>query len=477
MRAGISKATLYMSWILFLVLLSSGCGSSDGGNGGAGSPPPSATGSGQVALLFTDGPTDEYAEINMTVTRVELLGGGPKITIFEGSETLNLLALENFSDYFSLALEVPAGSYNKIRLILSDLELVKRGADGVVIETVHPKLPGNGKLDLNPRGSFVVQPDATLIVQIDMDAEKSIHIVKTGNDKVKFRPVVFVDIITDNVSKLVRVHGDVAEIDYDNRTFLLCRNRATSATAPHRCVATSISDDTSLFDSSGDPAVFDILSEGDEATAIGYIRSNETQAEGQPHRHLTLHAEVIEIGEEGAFARPSGITRSAPGNTFGQFNLEVHEAGNLAAGALMRIQLQEGTKIFSKQGEKYDSTAIVPNLEATADGVLVASTTGAPDLLKSALIVLDMHANAASTLSGEIGTIDIDGGSFVLLTSEGDRCVTTTPETGIVVVVESEDGFTNTPIAFEELAMSMNVDVTGHEGVDGCFVAETIVAY
>jgi len=107
--------------LLALALTSQvGCGA-DGGGGGV-----ALNGTGTVAVVVTDGPTDEFVKVFVTVARVDLLreGGGRHGTIFEGEETFDLLSFESVSAPFVIADDVPAGTYSKIRLELSDIELV-----------------------------------------------------------------------------------------------------------------------------------------------------------------------------------------------------------------------------------------------------------------------------------------------------------------------------------------------------------------
>ena len=99
-----------------------------------------------------------------------------KVTIFSGTKSFDLLKLEDESALFSVSSGVPSLWYKKIRLHVTDIELVKK--DGVT--SIYPKLPGGGKIDLNPKGQFHVDPGETLILQIDLDAEKSIHISRDG---------------------------------------------------------------------------------------------------------------------------------------------------------------------------------------------------------------------------------------------------------------------------------------------------------
>jgi ABC-type glycerol-3-phosphate transport system substrate-binding protein len=68
--------------LLAAAFLTAGCGG--GGSSGSGSSAAPA-GTGSVAILLTDAPSDEFAEINMRVVRAELLSdSGGHVTIFDG---------------------------------------------------------------------------------------------------------------------------------------------------------------------------------------------------------------------------------------------------------------------------------------------------------------------------------------------------------------------------------------------------------
>ena len=133
-----------------------------------------------------------------------------------------MLALQKFSDLLATA-TVPVGSYSKIRLHVSQVELVRLNPDGTVLSSDIAKLPANGKIDLNPRRSFDVTDNGHLMIQLDMDANKSIHIIGNGKGY-NFRPVVFVNILGDDDMKLVILDGKVLEKTADG--FQLCEVEA-----------------------------------------------------------------------------------------------------------------------------------------------------------------------------------------------------------------------------------------------------------
>ncbi len=281
--------------VLLLGLGLYGCGDSAGTVGAGAS-------TGSASVFLTDAPSDDFDEILVTIEGIQLLGGGSPVTIFSGSEVVDLKELENFSDLFVHADRVPAREYSKVRLAVSRVRLLRNAGELDEVD-VDADLPANGKIDLNPRGPFHVSPNVDLVIEIDMDAKKSIHVVETGvGDKYKFRPVVMVD-IRDTVAprKLARVHGEITKV-IDDENFELCSTRFMATpeepdVSPrpsydgglgdrHRCLMVELDGATGVFDSNGDPVIDEPLVEGQLATVIGRFHivdgNHDDDAEIQP---------------------------------------------------------------------------------------------------------------------------------------------------------------------------------------------------
>ncbi|MBT8119550.1 MAG: DUF4382 domain-containing protein, partial [Gammaproteobacteria bacterium] len=154
-----------ISLLAAIFVLVTGC-SSGGGDSASSS---TSGGTGSVALLLTDAPSDIFEEINITVVKAELLSDGGAVTVFQGDRTFDLLDLTD-SRIFAIREGVAAGTYSKIRLTLTNIELVDYDEqnDPAQFLKYYPKLPGNGKLDLVPKSSFDVVAGGTLTIQIDM---------------------------------------------------------------------------------------------------------------------------------------------------------------------------------------------------------------------------------------------------------------------------------------------------------------------
>ncbi|WP_405228154.1 DUF4382 domain-containing protein [Lentisalinibacter sediminis] len=294
---------------LSVLFLLAGCGGGGGGSP-AGTepdpdptPPPSSSAkTGTVGIMFTDGPTDRFDKFLAEIREIRLLGDSGDVTIFsipdgEPAEVVDFLQLGSFNELFTVAEDVPAGDYDKIRLILDDLTIVDLDTDPV--EEYSVKLPGNGKVDLNPRGTFFVTPGSTLLVEIDVDAKKSLKVVETGNgEKFQFRPVVFVKISDEGSmepgTKLTRIFGSVDSVSDTEDSFVLCQqgrasddsdddsdsDRGGDDSDNNKCVTVLASGETGIFGTDGTPALFGDIVVGEPLTAIGRLRaSDETPAD------------------------------------------------------------------------------------------------------------------------------------------------------------------------------------------------------
>lgn len=293
---------------LSVLFLLAGCG---GGGGGSPAvtepdpdpaPPPSSSAkTGTVGIMFTDGPTDRFDKFLAEIREIRLLGDSGDVTIFsvpdgEPAEVVDFLQLGSFNELFTVAEDVPAGDYDKIRLILDDLTIVDVDTDPV--EEYSVKLPGNGKVDLNPRGTFFVTPGTTLLVEIDVDAKKSLKVIETGNgEKFQFRPVVFVKISEQGSmepgTKLTRIFGSVDSKSDTEDSFVLCQegrasdgdedsdsDRDDSNGDRTKCVTVLADSETGIFGTDGTPALYDDIVVGEPLTAIGRLRpSDETPAD------------------------------------------------------------------------------------------------------------------------------------------------------------------------------------------------------
>ncbi|MBI5451037.1 MAG: DUF4382 domain-containing protein [Gammaproteobacteria bacterium] len=480
--------------VLMVALLLAGCG---GGQGSA-----QNAGVGRVALLVTDAPSDQFDQINVTVTGIELIGGRGRVNVYADpsgvGKTFDLLALSSNSDLFSFAGGVPSGVYSKIRLEVKNIDLVGHDSMGN-ITTVHPKLP-SGKIDLVPHGRFEVVPDQTMYVQLDFDARKAIHIVQAGNsNQYIFRPVIFVDVLGVNYpGRLVHVSGTVGVIDDQARTFTLCNDDYVLRHAEingvlsrdghdaygDHCVTVQAADTAVFFTTAGAVSGFAGLVIGNPVVAIGRF-AHAAQASVD---NAVLDARVIELGPRSAFPRLKGHV-SAINSSDGTVDItlswmrEYHPdvmpmmlpaPPTLAAGITVHVTLDAQTPIFSYTGTPLVLADLQIGQPVKVEGVLDTMTT--PAGLKATILQVNTDALIAE-LSGALNTLNPLQFQLTLDTTGGStQCVKYDPSTTGLFTVRINGGLSFQPLAYSELLSGMTLNVYGQmDTVDGCFAARHIL--
>jgi hypothetical protein len=189
---------------------------------GCGGGSSSGTGSGQFTVLMADAPPNlgNVTEVNVTVSKVEVHpsasgssastqqanqppGGGQSAnpgagsnaanqaqagawkTVFQGSQTFNLLTLANVKDVTTLPHLVDgglsAGHYDQLRLIV-DSATIK--ADG---QTYPLTIPSGGNTGLKTLPFDVASKQDTVLL-LDFDVAQSV--TKTGNGQYMLHPVI-----------------------------------------------------------------------------------------------------------------------------------------------------------------------------------------------------------------------------------------------------------------------------------------------
>ncbi len=408
---------------------------------------------GTVGVLFTDAPTDEYSAIKLNVIEAILIGGDDsQQVLFQGSEPIDLLDLTNFSEPVVFG-EVQAGTYTKLRLIIDSLELVPIGGG----DSIFPALPANGKIDLLQSDGFNVLPGRTLMIEIDMDANKSIKITGAGNSgKVNFRPVVKVKIVdSGSPHKLARVEGAVSgDPDATAGAFVLC-----DIDSPDHCVDVATDSMTGIFDDAGLDTGFGTLADGNMVVVIGRYETDPS---------IALNAIVVEIGGNSELVKGDVVSDLVDG----QFLLLADDGNDLV------IELQAGTKYFDESGE-IGADVVTLGADIEVEGVKPPKADPEdPDLMRAALIFLE--AEDDDLISGTI--IDpLEEGegtnpdTFGLTTGSGDTCVAVGEET-YVLLVETENSEV-TMGSFADLAVDQIVDVfgTASSEAEGCFVANEVI--
>ena len=488
------------SWTLVPILAATlalgACGGGGGGSSGSSSFAGPAARNATVSVLLTDAPSTQWDQAIATITSVELIGSGGVVTLFSGSRTLDLLRLRDFSELFAVSDQVPAGSYSKIRLHVSNLVLNDLDAAGNVIDSRVVQLVGNGKIDLNPRGPFTLQGGDVLFVELDFDMDKSFKLTTTGGGRTILRPVVFVDIRTARpAGRLARIHGSITDINAADGSLRLCQSRFASAypllplqdagrngdhdfDARH-CVTVRTDALTGVFDSDGLPQDLAGLAVGEEATAIGRLRPLDATRQGRrdddfghDRQPLALDAVIIEEGPLGTFRRIGGTVNAAADPATQVFDLAVAPGQGFSTGTVLPVQLFDASRVFNRRGEELHAADIQPGIAALADGVL---HLGAATVLRSPLVILDAGpVPAATKLEGSVVSVDVAHQSLRINDGSADRCVDAAQAQ--VFAVSAGDGFSSTRIELGSLRSGQGIVAFGVERLDGCFVADTLIA-
>jgi hypothetical protein len=500
-----TRNALLLGILFFSGLFAVGCGEPGSGTDGA-----SASKTGSVSIFVTDAPVDGLQAVNITVSKIELIGV-EHATLFEGEETFDLLALREVSELFSSDDAVPAARYWRIRLTLEDMEIVDDGGT-----SSFPKLPKTGQIDLMPRHPIVVEAGEQIALELDIDLRRSIYFNRDG--EYRFRPIVFVRVIdADRPGRLVRLHGRIDAIDLDANTFELCflrrpmfwhaghqRHMRTLASGyansrdsevadaqkeslhfdggddadfdrdrrrVRRCALVRLGDSSSLFGDDGQPTGLSAFAAGDPATVFGRIAVTD---EG-----LAMKGGLVLAGAVGTYTGLRGFVASeVDGSGILDFEIDPAQQG-LPAGTTLGAQLYRETKLFSRKGEVISVDDIEVDQRGLAVGVLLLSDT-APDVLRTAIMVVVVAEPEIEPIRGEISAIDLDAGQLTL--SVEDAGVTTAqcvdvPDAADIFLVDIENG-SSAEVDLADLNVGDAADVYPVSEADSsCVEAGTVIAF
>lgn len=438
-----------------------------GGGGGSGSSAPTGT----ATLTMSDAPVDGYSKIIMVVSQIRFLSdGGQDVLVLDEPKSIDFLALTNFSEVLAKR-EVVVGTYSKIRLILDSLTLVQTDTSGNDTFTDVP-LHGLQKIDINPQGPFQVRGGEEIVIHLDLDLNRSIHIVQAGNsNRVNFRPVIFATIATQAVDKLFRVEGTIDSIDGTAGTLTVCDIRHVSddgSPTPDPmeiCVFTAPDSQTSYFDSSASPDSTSLVV-NDQVVMYGKFTSIP--------KPDTFVPAVIARGSRDTFVRERGIS-SAFDTINETMNLDEVSGVCLLSPPQREVSVVAETAVFLDNGSgaelrATDRTAIQSCHATEAEGAAVTTPTS---FLRSFVVI---QGEPAAALEEVDGTLSGNGPQYTLAPTAGgaDQCVVTSSSTVMTQItlvnnVPTVSHPTTVPTGVADVA------VLGVRDINNCLVASAIV--
>ncbi len=468
-----------MKWItlgLGLMLAVAGCS----GGGSDDREPVSQTGG--LTITFGDNHVDGFDKAIITVDSITLLGAGGQSTFAVGGDdepvVVDLLQLRNVTEMVFDG-EVEAHTYNKIRLSIADLELQVVDDAGQVdpSQTVRPRLPANGRIDLNPQGPFEISPGEDVVVQIDIDLDRSIHITETGSGQYNFRPIAFVEVI-DNApgDRLTRLHGTMENKDEAIPSLDLCNLERLSDdqdTPTDDCIDVHL-DESLLVDAEGAPTDFAALVEGEFATVFGRFRFG-LEAGDEYFQSL-----VLAVGDEDNFEQIHGdVSVAFDGTMFTLADDESESEGDEgsvveeeAADSPVVVKPIDGAVVIGEDGLVGSLDSLVLGAEVEALGRFVADAEG--ESFHAFLIYVEEPEDAVDVVDGDVLEV-LEAESRIRVDEDGvEACVTYTAETEFLVVDETTDVAEFTVGAAADLAVGAEIEAKGAFGEE-CLAAEEII--
>ncbi len=256
---------------------------------------------GTVALLLADDPEEEHDAIFVTIFEVLLLPpdeGGEPVVLFSSDEgkEVDILDLRDEDLLLSISEGVEAGIYEKIRLGIGDVR-----TEGGPCDDLEIKVPSE-KIDLVPDEPIEVIAGGTLVIRLDMDADKAINLHVAGlSGQCIFRPVVHVETETRPPADTCprSVFGTIDEIDDEGLVLDLGEGRGQ--------IDVVFAEGMSVFDDDGLVADTDILETGDEITVKGLLTG-----EGDLEALAIIKGEALQVDGTADSAVEDGIFVMAP---------------------------------------------------------------------------------------------------------------------------------------------------------------------
>lgn len=181
-----------------------------------------------------------------------------QIEVFNGSADIDLVNLEAISEILS-SVQIPAGTYTKIRLSIENPRLVL--AANPTVELTNVQLTANGRVFVSQ--TFNIPAGSNQLLLLDF---MGIHLVETGAGKYILTPQLRTDISI--VSAEASVEGEVLTIDETEGEIELLLDSST--------ITILVTEDTVIVDADDNPITLADIMPGDIINVEGLLNVDGT---------------------------------------------------------------------------------------------------------------------------------------------------------------------------------------------------------
>jgi hypothetical protein len=356
-----------------------GCGSS----GGGGSESNTSSSMGTAAVLIKDAPTEEYDSIVLCISKATLEPGS--ITLFESDSCVEIDLLDHQEKPFLLTVkDVPAGTYNQIRLNVDDIY-----TEGGPCDTKPIKIP-SGSVKVNPQEPINIGSGDKIAITIDIHAKRSINLHPAGKSgKCIFRPVIIAEItnlgqIPPNEKCPRILNGtivEIKEVDDEVKGFTL-----KLAHDPDSKIDIRVDENTLVFDENGDFTTPDDLEVNQKVKIRGELQDD-----------ATILASVVAIGKL-LNLHGTALTSVEAENGDHKFEMEL-DPGQPIVDDTIDVIVESQTLILADCNTEVTDDAIKPGVGVRAIGKLSEG-----DLIAVVLFLEDQQDFGTIIEMTDIGT-------------------------------------------------------------------------
>jgi hypothetical protein len=338
---------------------------------------------GTAAVLIKDAPTEEYDSIVLCISKATLEPGA--VPLFESDSCVEIDLLDHQEKPFLLTVkDIPAGTYNQIRLNVDDIY-----TEGGPCDRLPIKIP-SGSMKINPQGPIDINSGDKIAITIDIHAKRSINLHPAGKSgKCIFRPVIIAEITNlgqippkDKCPRIL--NGTIVAISQDDGEVKGFRLKL--AHDPNSKIDIRVDENTTVFDENGDFTTPDALEVG-----------QKVKVRGELQKDAKILASVVAIGKL-INLHGTARTRVEPDNGDLKFTMEL-DPGQVIVDKTIDVIVNQ-TLILRDCNTEVDDDAIKPGVGVRAVGKLSDG-----DLIAVVLFLEEQQGFGTITAMFDTGTV------------------------------------------------------------------------